>query len=342
MKNLNIKKTRLPLNEYDREVMYVMLSSGKEIPAIAKRLRRNRTVISRDLKRNAGNSPWWDSLSPVGKGREAHRRAKQRARKSRKKKRLKNKWIRKVVYSMIEDSRWSPELISGYLRAFHPRLYVCTESIYLWIANDEPDLKEFLVCGGKKYRNNRVKYKRPPKDAAADKKHISERSDVANTREEFGHYEGDAIVSKKSKVSIINTVERQTRYMFTEKIQDCTGKSGKKAFIDTLSKIPEPLRKSLTLDNGSENSLHAEIEIELGIDTYFCTPYHAFEKGTVENRNKFLRIFFPKGTDLASVPLYELKRVTELHNNRPIKKLGFRTPNQMYQEVLKEYRETLH
>ena len=210
------------------------------------------------------------------------------------------------IRDRIKDHRWSPELTSGYFREFHPRLYVCTESIYLWIENDEPKLKKFLVCGGKKYRKNRVKYKRAIKEGAASKKHISERPEVANTREEFGHFEGDAIVSKKNKVSILNTIERQTRYMLTEKIQDCTGKSGKKAFIDALSKIPSSLRKSLTLDNGSENSLHPEIEYELGIDTYFCTAHHAFEKGTVENRNKFLRLFFKKGSDLSKVPLYEL------------------------------------
>lgn len=342
MKKLNIKKVRLPLNERDREVMYVMFSSGKGIRDISKRLSRDESVIRRDFKRNTGNSLWWDKLTPIGKGREAHRRAKLRAKNSGKKQRLKHPRIRAVVYFMIKQCRWSPELISGYFKEFHPRLYVCTESIYQWIACDVPELKEFLVCGGKKYRGNRVKYKRPIKDAAVSKKHISERPEVANNREEFGHCEGDAIVSKKSKVSILNTIERQTRYMFTEKVQDCTGRSGKKAFLSALSKIPEPLRKSLTLDNGPENSLHAEIEEELGIDTYFCTPYHAFEKGTVENRNKFLRIFFPKGADLAEVPLHELRRVTELHNNRPIKKLGFRTPKQLYQKVLEEYRETLH
>jgi len=342
MKNLIKKKTRLGINERDREVMYVMLSKGKGIPEIGSILSRDPSIIRRDLKRNAVNSPWWDSLCPIGKGREAHRRAKARGSKSRKKDRLKNRWIRKVVYGCIKDKRWSPELISGHFREFHPRLYVCTESIYQWIEKEEPDLKDFLVCGGKSYRKNRVKYKRPCKEAAAEKTHISKRPKLANTREEFGHCEGDAIVSKKSKVSIINTVERQTRYMFTEKIQDCTGKSGKKAFIDSLSQIPEPLRKSLTLDNGPENSLHKEIEKEIGIDVYFCTSYHSFEKGTVENRNKFLRIFFSKGTDLSNIPLYELKRVTELHNNRPMKCLGFRTPKQAYQTVLKEYRETLH
>ena len=270
MENLIKKKTRLSLNERDREVMYVMLSQGKGIPEISKRLSRESSIIRKDLKRNKGNSPWWDSLSPIGKGREAHRRAKERAKKSRKRYRLKHPRIRKVVKHMIKHCRWSPELISGYFKEFHPRLYVCTESIYLWIANDEEDLKEFLVCGGKKYRRNRVKSKRQPKDAAANKKNIIERSKEADDRSEFGHCEGDAIVSKKSKVGIINTVERQTRYMFTEKVQDCTGKSGKKAFISALSKIPEPLRKSLTLDHGSENSLHAELEEELGINTYFC------------------------------------------------------------------------
>ena len=339
---MEIAKSRLPVSERDREVMYEMAARGKSVREISKRLYRDPSVIRKDFKRNSGNSPWWDSLSPLGKAREAHRRAQERKSTSRVKPRLKHWRIRRVVYYLIAEAHWSPELISGYLKENHSSLYVCTESIYLWIANEKPDLKQFLVCGGKKYRQNRVKSKRPSKEASAQKTPLSQRPEKANKREEFGHCEGDAIVSKKNTVSIINTIERQTRYMFTEKVLDCSGKSGKNAFIDAMSKRPEPLRKSLTLDNGSENSLHAEIEKELRIKTYFCTPYHAFEKGSVENRNKFLRIFFPKGSDLAEIPLYELKRVTEIHNNRPIKKMGFRTPKQMYQEVLEEYQQTLH
>jgi len=332
----NVRSTRLRISERDREVMYEMLSSGKEIRDIAKRLKRHESVISRDLKRNGGNSPWWDSLSPMGKGREAHKRATQRLKRSRKKQRLKHWRIRRVVRSLIIERRWGPEQIAGYFKKFHPGLYVCAEAIYQWIAADAPELKQYLVCGGKKYRKNRVKPKRDKKKAAAPKTNISERPESVVSREEFGHFEGDAVVSKRNTVSIINIVERLSRYIYLEKVPDCSGESGKTAFIKALSQIPAHLRKSLTLDNGPENSLHPQIEEELKLKIYFCNAYHPFEKGTVENRNKFFRIFHPKGTDLSLVALHELQRIADLHNNRPMKCLGFRTPKQVFNQALRE------
>jgi len=179
---MEIVKSRLPVSERDREVMYEMAARGKSVREISKRLYRDPSVIRKDFKRNSGNSPWWDSLSPLGKAREAHRRAQERKSTSRVKPRLKHWRIRRVVYYLIAEAHWSPELISGYLKENHSSLYVCTESIYLWIANEKPDLKQFLVCGGKKYRQNRVKSKRPSKEASAQKTPLSQRPEKANKR----------------------------------------------------------------------------------------------------------------------------------------------------------------
>jgi len=103
--------------------------------------------------------------------------------------------------------------------------------------------------------------------------------------------------------------------------------------ITTLLKIPEDKRHSITLDNGPENSCHPLVEKQLGVKIFFCHPYRASQRGSVENRNGYLRRFMPKKTDFAQIELKELEQIQHKHNNRPMKCLGFRTPHEVFHQL---------
>ena len=146
-------------------------------------------------------------------------------------------------------------------------------------------------------------------------------------------------MSKQSKVALFNLVERSSRYIELKKLPDCSANSGSEAMIEILSRVPPKLRRTITLDNGPENSAHSKVDKALGIDSYFCHPYCASERGTVENRNGFIRRYLPKKTDFDTVSNAEIKLIQDKHNHRPMKCLNFRTPYEVY---WKAFREACH
>jgi IS30 family transposase len=145
-------------------------------------------------------------------------------------------------------------------------------------------------------------------------------------RKVVGHWEGDTVVSRKSLAALQVLVERKSRYVQLTKLRRKTAGKMKSAVILRLSTLPAGARKTLTLDNGSENTEHREITRALGTKTYFCAPFHSWEKGTVENSIGLVRRFFPKKTDFSIVSDYQVKKVETLLNNRPRKCLNYATP----------------
>ena len=129
---------------------------------------------------------------------------------------------------------------------------------------------------------------------------------------------------------MFNLVERASRYVILKKIPDCSAQSGFEAMSAALSVFPAEFRQSITLDNGSENTAHQRVESELGIETYFCHPYCASERGTVENRNGFIRRFLPKKTNFEFVSEQTLQQIQDIHNQRPMKCLGFKTLSEVF------------
>ena len=101
------------------------------------------------------------------------------------------------------------------------------------------------------------------------------------------------------------------------------------SIVKSLQDLPRRLKGSITYDNGTENALHEETNKALGLKSYFCNPYHSWEKGTVENRIGIVRRFYPKKTDWKKITQRDLNKVMRFINNRPMKCLGFKTPFQV-------------
>jgi IS30 family transposase len=322
------------LSILEREKIQSMLWEKKSIREIAKEVGRNPSSISREINKNI---PLQRSYKPRVANDRALLKRKSRGRKLR----LKNRFVRKYVFLGLKAGL-SPEQIAGRLHLEHQDQSLSHEAIYQYIYSQvyregrglmRPgyhDLRQYLKRRHKR-RGQRgmrtVKRVFKPKGPSID-----DRPHEVENREVLGHWEGDSMVSRKSKVGLNTLVERKTGLVFITKIRNSTAKETREIVINRLSILPKKFRKTLTVDNGHENFDYADIQKGLSIDCFFAHPYHSWERGTNENTNGLIRWYFPKGTDFATIPDEAIHAVEVALNNRPRKRLGWRTPLEAFNE----------
>jgi len=203
------------------------------------------------------------------------------------------------------------------------------ETIYQWIYNDRKDLIPFLTKSHRiRRKRGSAKQKRCPK--IPNRTAIEKRPDYVNLRTEIGHWEIDTAVSRESKAAIMVLVERKSRYVIIKKLPAKTAYFMHNAAVKSLKNYPANIRQSITYDNGTENTLHELTNKTLGTKSYFCNPYHSWEKGSVENIIGIIRRFYPKKTDWKNIAQWDLNKIARFINNRPMKLLGFKTPYQVF------------
>lgn len=307
------------LTNHDRDLLSVLKSKGRSVREIAKVLHRSPATISRELKRNA---------PPVYTGyylaHKAHERAVSRAVTSRTHTRLKNDKVRKYVRRRIKHG-WSPELIAGRLKRLHPELSISHEAIYQWIYADARELIPALVRANRN-RKRRGYSRRHKKTHIPERVSIKERPEEVQLRQEAGHWETDTAVSRQSLAALQVSVERKTRLTKLSKLFRKGAHPMSTSLTRRLKRYPKWFRLSITYDNGSENTEHVRTNKILGTRSYFCEPFHSWEKGTVENTIGLVRRIFPKKTDFAKVSKNRINSVERWLNHRPRKCLGFQTP----------------
>jgi len=318
-----VKKVYKHLSIEEREEISCMLEKGLNRKEIAERLGRDPATISREIQRNG---------SPIRNTRyranRAQLRSDNRKQEAHRKIRLKNEKIRKYVETKIKKG-YTPEQIAGRIKIDYPNLKTNYESIYLYIYSERPDLIEYLVRGRRKRKKRSIK---PGKRMVKipNRVMISERPDCINDKSEYGHWEADTAVSRQSKAAIVILRERKLQICIIRKIPRKTARCMRRTVIRMLKKYPENMRKSITFDNGLENAEHELMQKALNVKTYFCNPYHSWEKGGVENLIGLMRRFLPKKTNFELIPDSEIKKIESILNNRPRKTLGFLTPFEVY------------
>lgn len=224
---------------------------------------------------------------------------------------------------------WSPEIIAGRLKDLQGVHVISHEAIYRWIYKDAQPLIRYLV---------RRHPKRFPRQARKLRRQIHGRVSVhqrpgaANRRAEPGHWEADLLIGSGSSALQV-TVERQSRFTRLQKIPDRSAQAAFHALHRILNPFPPLLRRSITYDNGSENSLHSYLNRALSMRSFFCDPYSAWQKGTIENTNGLIRRFLPKRTDFDIIPDQRIQPVQDWLNHRPRKCLKFKTPAEAFQTL---------
>jgi IS30 family transposase len=164
---------------------------------------------------------------------------------------------------------------------------------------------------------------------------ISERPAEVEDRAVPGHWEGDLILGKNGKSAIGTLVERSTRFVILLHLpKGQRAEAVQEAMIAATQRLPQTLWKSLTWDQGSEMTNHAQISIATGLDIYFCDPAKPWQRGSNENTNGLLRQYFPKGTDLSVHDLDYLDFVSAQMNRRPRETLGWLRPSQALERLL--------
>ncbi len=314
------------LNIEERVMIGMLKTEGKSLRTIGEELGRSHSTIARELKRNVPAIRQGYYLA-----HKADERADERKRRAGQRERLKSRRIRRYVERNLKQG-WSPEQIAGRLKLKKPDMCISHEAIYQYVYAEAEELIGYLPRRHKK-RHAKGHSRKHRKSHIPNRTSISERSEDINERKEFGHWEADSIVSRASKPALNVLVERKTRYTRITKLKGKTSKQTRKAINRRLCRSHEGARLSITYDNGSENVEHEVVNAKLGTKSYFCAPYRSWEKGTVENTCGLVRRYIPKKTDIAKIPVSEIRKMERQLNNRPRKCLGFQTPAEVFDKL---------
>jgi len=307
------------LSKEERDFIAVLKAKGCSMREIGEAIGRDKATVSRELRRNA---------PAVYKGYYLSHKAQERAQYrwvvSHIRDRLKSQEIRAyVVQHLIEGV--SPELIAGRLPIDHPGTRISHEAIYQYIYAERKDLIRYLVRHNRK-RKHRGHSRKHKKSHIPNRVSITERPAIVERRERVGDWEADTVVSRKSKAALQVLGDRTSRVVIIRKITNTTSAAVRATIQKALRVYPVDIRKTITYDNSHENVEHEEINEELGTKSFFCNPYHSWEKGTVENMIGLIRRYLPKGTDLKKVSNERIQEIEYALNSRPRKCLRFRTP----------------
>jgi len=304
----------------EREVIAQMQRAGKMQTQIADHLGRSKSTISRELRRNRSRNGYW----AVAAQRKAERRRSERPWTAK----MARPEVRKYVSTRLR-SRWSPDQIAGRSRSDFPddrRRQVSPPTIYAWIGAEQARGKQWQRYLRRLGRKRPAWEKRGRLPTAVS---IEGRPAVVDRRARFGDWEGDTIVGANRRGGAVTLVERKSGYLLLGKVPDLQAATVRQAAAQRYATTPPALRKTLTLDNGKEFAEHQRLEVEAALKIYFAKPYSAWQRGTNENTNGLIRQFFPKGTDLANIPEHRFTKVQQLLNDRPRKRLGYRSPNEV-------------
>ena len=314
----------------ERGQIQALRTEGKSQTYIAESLGRNRSTISRELRRNK---------SSVGYDADkAQSQYQERREPCRPNKKLDYQPLQSYVFDKITEG-WTPEQVAGRLPLDYPddlKMRISHEALYQAIYADERLhclIKLLPQARPKRRKRGQGKSRRGP--SIPNRFGIEERPPEVDKRERYGDWEGDTIVGSNHQAFIATVVDRKSLFMGMRKTDSKNADEVAQAVNEILLDMPRSWLKTITFDNGTEFAKHELIAKELTVDIYFAAPYSSYQRGTNENTNGLVRRFLPKGTDFRNVTQQQLDQFANQINNRPRKKLAYRTAN----EVFKEQRE---
>ena len=301
------------LSREERYQIYSLRLAKQTISEIARLLGRHRSTISRELGRGRGLRGY--------RAEQACSKASERAKKSRNARRVDAKvWADVSFYLGLQ---WSPEQIASKLEVSH-------ESVYLHVyANKAAGGQLHKNLRSQKPRRKRYLSGRDRRGQIPNRRPISERPEHIEQRRQVGHWEGDTVIGAAHKQAIVTLVERKSGFAVLAKVSNKTTDLVRRAIVIKLKPLCSRV-KTLTVDNGKEFADHQAVDQALGIQTFFADPYCSWQRGSNENFNGLLRQYIPKKRRMETVSEEELTMIENRLNHRPRKRLGFKTPHEVF------------
>ena len=305
------------LTKAQRYVISCLLAKGKRQKEIADVIGKDKSVISREIKRNK------DQRSGLYKDDLANRKYIARQKDKPKYKRFTPE-IRRYVDKLLKDD-YSPEQIVGVSKeqkidcVSHECIYQ-----YVWLdKKNNGELHTHLRRKGRRYRKRGNK--KDSRGIIKNRVVIDKRPDIVELRKRFGDLEVDLIIGKNHNQAILTVNDRASGMLKMKKVKSKESEVVTNAIIEILDDWI-PYIHTMTADNGKEFAGHEVVADNLNIDYFFAHPYHSWERGSNENLNGLIRQYFPKGSDFTKISLDDIIRVQEKLNNRPRKRFGFKSP----------------
>ena len=316
-------QSKLPMNykhlsQVERYQIYALMKAGHDQTQIAKLLDRHKSTISREISRNRGLKGY--------RPKQACAIATKRSEKCRNAATV-PPWVAEQAACLLK-LQWSPEQIAGKLPVSHETLY---RHVYsdkarggtLWKNLRCQKQKRKRYAGGRD-RRGQIPHRRP----------LSDRPVHIELRKQVGHWECDTVIGANHKGAIVTMVERKSGFSVIVKVSQKTSELVSRAIIEGLR--PYMVRViTLTYDNGKEFAGHIQIDQALNSTSYFARPFASWERGSNENFNGLLRQYVPKKRSMNTVDEEEITMIQNRLNNRPRKRLGFKTPSEVFHQSLK-------
>ena len=307
------------LTAADRKVIEILLRKHFTPKQIAKELGVDKTTVCREIKSRATPNGYFANIAQID--------YETKRKHCGKKIKISQNSLKGYIENCLRKG-WSPEQIIGRMELEKSSIHLCVETIYRFIYfsnyGKEQKLYQYLRFGRKKRKKQKGRNVHCEKIPNRVSIHL--RPEIVKERTEFNHWEGDSVIYNNKKA--INTLnELKSGIVAFTKLDRKTAENTKDAVVKVSYKYPI---KTLTFDNGTEFTQHEEITKQTGIKVYFADPYSSWQRGANENGNMLLRGYLPKRSNIDDLTQEELNDIAEELNNRPRKRLGYRTPNEVY------------
>lgn len=311
-------KKQKDLSRPERLEIGILLTKEYSQRSIAKALDRSPNTISYEIKENSVNGAY----DPVKA--DAKARLRKRMRRLQWSKIEEHPTVKAFVVEKLK-THWNPDEIAGYLKRTKDKRYISKSAIYNWLRTSRGE--RYCAWLYTKRKRVRKRTKKTTKVLIPNRVGIERRNGGANNRTRYGHWERDTVVSRKGCAGGMAThQERKSRLVVGRKVETMT--SREHAAVTRSVHVAHVMR-SATTDNGIENREHEA----WGMNTFFCDAYASWQKGGIENANKMLRQYFPKGTDFMTVTQKQIDDACDIINGKPRKILGYRSAREVAEKA---------
>lgn len=325
-------KKYVGLSDAERSEIEILLKKKYSQRDIAKTLDRSPNTISYEIKANSVHNKTTGELEYIAKKAKVKSRVSRRSRRFQWYKIEQNVALKDFIVQKLQPPwYWSPDAIAGYLKTQQTELpYVSSTQIYHWLYSSLGQPYCQYLCTKRYKKKKRIK--KTERVMIPDRNPIIDRPKTVEDRSISGNWEFDSVVSSKksgSKFALAVVQERSSRLINVRVVKNLSPV----AYAGTIvSLVTGYVTLTMTTDNGIENKQHQLITKATGAIVYFTDPYSSYQKGGVENANKMLRRYFPKGTNFTNITQAQVDWAVAVINNKPRRCLGYKTALQYAHE----------